>query len=177
MAYLKSMAENEEFNKEQARIHLGVSLRTLQRLTTREEEEGKIPCHTKRGPKGNETWYFKSDLDAYLQKRHPPVMLPFSAPAMSPDVTPDTGLVLRQSLPALLSPVEDALIALRSVLEDRRLLDDRFLTFKQASDEFGLSMAVLKRAVAQGELKLYPVGIRGAKVVRLSEVRAFIRTL
>jgi hypothetical protein len=164
------MADNQEFNKEQARVHLGVSLRTLQRLTARDEnEKDKIPFHRKPGKKGDETWYFKRDLDAYLAKRNPPVMMPGLAPDV-PDVTPPDTALTRQG-------GADFLTALASLIEDRRRDDDRFLTLHEASEQFGVSQAVLRRGVAQGKLKLYPVGIRGAKVLRLSEIRGFIREL
>jgi predicted DNA-binding protein (UPF0251 family) len=150
-------------NKEDAAARIGVSVRTLQRIT----KAGEIPVSYERGKKGDEARYDEADLLAYLEKTKPHALM---RPAATPDATSDTALVKA-------SQMQETLGLLASMLEDRRLLDDRFLTYAQASDEFGLSMAVLRRAVAQEKLKLYPVGKRGAKVLRLSEVRAFVRSL
>lgn len=171
--------EQPDYNKDEASRYLGVSVRTLQRMSVVVKEgetapEGKIPGYTWRNTETgrDETRFFKRNLDAYLhsrRKQHVSVV-PAAPPPAPTDVTPDTALVRA-------SQVQETLNLLASMLEDRRLLDDRFLTYKEASEEFGLSMAVLRRAVADGRLNLYPIGRRGAKVLRLSEVRQFIREM
>ena len=180
--------EAQEYNKEDASKILGVSIRTLQRLTMREVKrgrkkviEGKIPSHKKKGPKGDETWYFKKDLDAYLAEQHKQVDLLPPGYGVPPDTTTGAALVpvsqVQETLALLAQALEEGRRLNEQAAEDRRLSDDRFLTLHEASEQFGLSLAVLRRAVEDKALKLYPVGRRGAKVLRLSEVRAFIRAI
>lgn len=151
--------EPKLLNKQDAATYIGVSVRTLQRLTKR----GEIPKATQPGPKGDELRFSTADLDRYLERHKPHALIR----PMTPDTTNDTALVMREQMGEVGAQIASHLL----------ILQDRLLTRKQASEEFGLSLAVISRAIKARELPVYAGGRHGSKVIKRSDLIRYISTL
>jgi excisionase family DNA binding protein len=163
----------EEMNKEQARTYLGVSLRTLQRLTIRTgNDKGVIPCHSKKGVKGNETWYLRSDLDAYLAQTRRAVSL---MPAVTPDATNDTSLVAPSVNGDSLAILREMLA--QAVTASRPLQEPYYLSSTEAAHVVGVSVARIRQAIHDGDLKAHKGIGRGLGKIFRADLEAWARGL
>ncbi len=155
-------------NKQEAADHLGISIRTLQRLTS----QGKIAARQERGKTGPVTVYDTEELDRYKRESEEEV-----TGRVRPSVAPGT-------------PSESQALAIRQPRDLQSLLDlfDRqraptlsdlahklVLTLDEAARLSGLSRGHLRQAISEGKLKGRIIG-RGFKVKR-SDLDAYVRKL
>jgi hypothetical protein len=129
----------DTLNKEQAAKHLGVSVRTLIRLT-----EGGHVAHLPKRRKSDPTLYARAELDRYAHNKE-------AGPKyVSPVVTraaPGEALEIVQ--PSALAPQSAA-----RIIAALRALDSRpvWLTKVQAVEASGLPVTWIERAVKEGRL-------------------------
>jgi excisionase family DNA binding protein len=158
-------------NKEQAAAHIGVSVRTLQRLTG----AGKVPVSYERGHKGDEARYTKSDLDAYLQSQKTPAL-------MRPEVGAGDGGDGSASQSAPLVVTSGAASGAAALVEafaqmsaPVRVSEKFTLALVEAAQLSGLSRGHLREAIEAKKLKARIIG-RGWRVKR-DDLEAYIRKL
>jgi excisionase family DNA binding protein len=162
-------------NKEQAAAHIGVSVRTLQRLTG----AGKIPVTYERGHKGDEARYSQSDLDAYLQSQKPAALQRPDAGGSPNGVT--DGATQAMSLVATHGAASGtaasaALIEAFAQMSAPVRVSEKFtLSLVEAAQLSGLSRGHLRLAIEAKKLKARIIG-RGWRVKR-DDLEAYIRKL
>jgi hypothetical protein len=157
-------------NTEQARKKLGISARSLQRIVKRLGLQDKVTYQ--RGKSGKQEAVYTPELVALVKEDLMRPTVRESKPDAVKEEFPEQGQDLQ------LSRQSGQVAALFQMMVDAQShVDDRFLTRHEASEQFGLSLTIINRAVKDEKLRLYPVGRHGAHVLRLSEVRAFVRSL
>jgi excisionase family DNA binding protein len=157
----------ETLTKEEAAAHIGVSVRTLQRIVGK----GELPVSYERGKKGDEARFQLSDLNAYLERNKSHALMRQAAPDVASPVTPDALNQFAEILTAHITATQGELI------ERLAGAQERFLTRREAAEEFGLSVSTVERAIKAKELSVYACGPRGSHVLRRSEVLRFVSTL
>ena len=167
----------EKLNKQQAADHLGMSVRTLLRLT------GTRIAHLPKRRPSEETFYDRAELDRYLSENQA------AAPVMSGVVTPvtrdtpgtpqESQALVRQNQgvsPAPVTPVTDdtlgtpemqarLLTAFEAMAAPARLSEKLTLSLVEAAQLSGLSRGHLRTAISGGKLKAKIIG-RGWRVKR-----------
>jgi excisionase family DNA binding protein len=138
--------------KEDAAAFIGVSVRTLQRLT----HKGQIPFTQQPGPKGKETHYEQSDLAAYIERNRPAAIMRPAQPRQDAPSDVTTALARVQSIQQ--SP---ALASLAAFGASSKIL----LSLADARALTGLSKQFLTDAIKAGKLKGKVIG-RGYKIKR-----------
>lgn len=154
-------------NKEQAATHIGVSVRTLQRLTG----AGKIAVTYERGHKGDEARYSQSDLDAYLQSQKPVAL-------MRPDAGAASGATQAMSLVATNGAASGAAALIEAFAQMSapvRVSEKFTLSLVEAAQLSGLSRGHLRLAIEEKKLKARIIG-RGWRVKR-EDLEAYIKKL
>ncbi len=151
-------------NKEEAAAYIGVSVRTLQRLTSK----GTIPFHQQPGKKGKETHYDEADLIDYLQKNKPTtIMRAGSSLAMTDDTTGDTTP----------DAAHEMLAAFRALAAPVKLSEKLLLTLPEAAALSGISVDKLRSAVKSGALKAIKSIGRGLGKVRQDDLSNYVKKL
>jgi excisionase family DNA binding protein len=159
-------------NKEQAAAYLGISVRTLQRLTGK----GKIPVTYERGPKGDEARYSQDDLNQYRQSQKPVALMRPDSGATGGvigDVTQAMTLDATRGAPVMAS--EAFMHALAQMAAPVRVSERFLLSLAEAAQLSGLSRNHLRTAIEQKKLKARIIG-RGWKVKR-DDLEAYVRKL
>jgi len=177
------MAENEKLDKAQAAEYLGISPRTLLRLT------GSDVAHLPKHRDSDKTFYARTELDRYLRDQE-------SGRVTSAVVMPDTPAtpaenqaLTRRNGSTQLSPVTldtgDALdtpemrlrilAAFEAMASPVRLTDKLTLTLTEASLLSGLSRGHLREAIEAKKLKARIIG-RGWKIKR-DDLDLYVRKL
>ncbi len=155
-------------NKEDAAARIGVSVRTLQRIT----KAGEIPVSYERGKKGDEARYDEADLLAYLEKTKPHALM---RPAATPDATSDTALQ-RTDSPAEKGFRDGMMRAYNAMAAPVRLNEKMLLSLPEASQLSGVPVATLRAAAHEGTLKTVAIG-RGLGKVRRADLEKYISKL
>jgi excisionase family DNA binding protein len=154
-------------NKEQAASYIGVSVRTLQRIT----KAGKIPVTYERGHKGDEARYSQGDLDHYLQSEKP-------ATLMRPLIAATDGATDGTSQAMTLAATRGATqlsSLLSAMVPTVRVAEKLSLSLAEAAQLSGLSRNHLRAAIAERKLKARIIG-RGWRVKR-ADLEAYVTKL
>jgi excisionase family DNA binding protein len=159
-------------NKEQAAAYIGVSVRTLQRLTGK----GKIPVTYERGPKGDEARYSQVDLDQYQQSQRPAALMRPDSGATS-DMTDGATQAMTIDAPrgAAVMASESFMHAMAQMAAPVRVSEKFLLSLVEAAQLSGLSRGHLREAITEKKLKARIIG-RGWKVKR-DDLEAYVRKL
>jgi len=178
------MTHMEKLNKQQAAEYLGMSVRTLLRLT------GEKIAHLPKRRQSEETFFDKSELDRFLLQSQN------GTSVMSAVVTPDAlgtptenqGLMQRGAGVSIAPVTLDTgdtrdtpemrlrmLAAFEAMASPVRLTDKLTLTLTEATLLSGLSRAYLRQAIHAGKLKARIIG-KGWRVKR-EELDAYVKKL
>ena len=161
--------------KTQAAAHLGVSVRTLQRLMT----AGKIAFKMTKTPTGPESAVFdRAELDRYQQERvkelvSPSVSTSDNLPAI---VAPAAGGAQSVSLGRFSELRELAEVLRPAPAPPVALVDKLALSVAEASLLTGYSQAYIRGAIRAGKLK----GVRGRRPgydIKRSDLEAWVKKL
>jgi excisionase family DNA binding protein len=156
--------KGKSMNKAAAAAYIGVSVRTLQRLTSK----GEIPFYQEQGKKGKETHYDEADLIDYLQKNKPTtIMRPGSSLAMTSDMTDD----------ATPNAADEMLAAFRALAAPVKLSEKFLLSLPEAAALSGVPVDKLRSAVNSGALKAIRTIGRGLGKVRRSDLENYVSKL
>jgi excisionase family DNA binding protein len=183
LSQMSQMSQQQTLNKAEAANHLGVSIRTLLRLT------GKELAHLPKRRTSDETLYDRAALDAYLRKQE-------AMPQVSATVIPDTvgAPVTHEESQALArrdasmtgvsvtlgtggTPDIQAqmLSAFAAMAAPVRIVDKLTLSLAEAAQLAGLSRNHLRAAIEEKKLKARIIG-RGWRVKR-ADLDAYVRKL
>jgi len=159
-------------NKEQAAAYIGVSVRTLQRLTGK----GKIPVTYERGPKGDEARYSQADLDQYQLSQRPVALMRPNSGATS-DVTDGAtqAMTVGATNGAAVMASESFMHAMAQMAAPVRVSEKFLLSLVEAAQLSGLSRNHLRAAIESKKLKAKIIG-RGWRVKK-EELQAYVRKL
>jgi excisionase family DNA binding protein len=167
-------------NKQEAAEYLGVSVRTLQRLTA----QGEISAGEVRGKTGMVTDYAKEELDRFKQEeeRKAQDATRYVRPHVIP-VTPDNATPAQTALALGRAGNSPALVELIAALEQAHaartqpvpVADKLTLSLAEASQLSGLSRNHLRQAIEEKKLKARIIG-RGWRVKR-EDLDAYVRKL
>ncbi len=156
--------------KEAAAAFIGVSVRTLQRLT----KKGDIPVKYVPGKKGEEAEYAESDLEGYLE-RNKPVTL------MRPGVAPQAAMTraVTGGVPSGATPdvTTKMLAAFTAIAQPARLSEKLLLSLPEAAALSGIPVDKLRSAVKSRRLKAIADIGRGLGKIRRSDLDAYVRKL
>jgi excisionase family DNA binding protein len=156
--------KGKSMNKEEAAAFIGVSVRTLQRLTSK----GGIPFHQEQGKKGKETHYDEADLIDYQQKNKPATIMRAGSPlAMTLGTTSD----------ATQGAAHDMLAAFRALAAPVKLSEKFLLSLPEAAALSGVPVDKLRSAVNSGALKAIRTIGRGFGKVRRSDLENYVSKL
>ncbi len=149
-------------NKEQAAAYIGVSVRTLQRLTGK----GKIPVTYERGPKGDEARYSQDDLDQYQQSQRPVALMRPDSGATG-DMTDGAtqAMTIDATRGAAVMASESFVHAMAQMSAPVRVSEKFLLSLVEAAQLSGLSRGHLREAIEAKKLKGRIIG-RGWRVKR-----------
>jgi excisionase family DNA binding protein len=156
--------------KEEAAQFIGVSVRTLQRLT----QKGEIPVTYTPGKKGDEAHYDDQELLNYLSRNKPASIIrpnaaplaavPHDAPSdMTSGVTNDAASNFLAALSSLAAPV--------------RLSEKLLLSIPEASAVSGISVDKLRADAKLGKLKTVKSVGRGLGKVRKDDLEKYVNKL
>jgi len=167
-------------NKQEAAEYLGVSVRTLQRLTA----QGEISAGEVRGKTGMVTDYAEEELDRFKQEeeRKAQDATRYVRPHVIP-VTPDSATPAQTALALGRAGNSPALIELIAALEQAHaartqpvpVADKLTLSLMEASQLSGLSRGHLRQAIEEKKLKARIIG-RGWRVKR-EDLDAYVKKL
>ena len=167
-------------NKQEAAEYLGVSVRTLQRLTA----QGGISAGEVRGKTGMVTDYAKEELDRFKQEeeRKAQDATRYVRPHVIP-VTPDSATPAQTALALGRAGNSPALVELIAALEQAHtartppvpVADKSTLSLAEASQLSGLSRGHLRQAIEEKKLKARIIG-RGWQVKR-GDLDAYVKKL
>ncbi len=187
LAHLSQMSHMEKLNKQQAADYLGMSVRTLLRLTSE-----KI-AHLPKRRQSEETIFDKAELDRYQRESQ------IGASVMSAVVIPDTrdthGIpsenqdLMQRRAGMSISPVTldtgdtrdtpemrlRMLAAFEAMASPARLSEKLTLTLTEAALLSGLSRGHLRQAIEEKKLKARIIG-RGWRVKR-ADLDAYVTKL
>jgi excisionase family DNA binding protein len=156
-------------NKEEARIELGISVRSLQRLV----QSKKISVRYKRGDSGKQEAIFNTEeIENYKQQRDAEIIKPAiattgdAALARSDATTGDTALARN-----VIETIFNAIGQKPAVA----IADKPLLKLDEAAALTGLSRQLLRQAIADGKLKGRIIG-RAYRVKR-EDLDEFIKKL
>jgi hypothetical protein len=170
-------------DKHKAAAHLGVSPRTLENYMNATTHRALVADRVESKQGGKQYFFETSTLDeykGYLQS--------LKATKRETPKSEETALAKLRSndlLPAILQRFGDLSERMIDVSE-RRLLPpippeptpSRLVTYKQAAEESGLSVATIAKAVKAKKLKeVKGIGKRGASLLRLSDVMNYASSL
>jgi hypothetical protein len=145
-------------NKEDAAKALGVSVRTLQRMT----KQGEVSVKYERGKKGDEAVYDDEEIAQLAQKRSSGAFLQRA----TPDATDGTALQRREQFAGLLELLQQN--TSQPSLSD---LDHKvWLTKGEAIRLSGISSKVFDELVTDGVLIRQRIGRNGSFVVKRSQL-------
>jgi excisionase family DNA binding protein len=170
------MTQTAQLTKAEAAAHVGVSVRTLLRLT------GKEIAHLPKRRPSDETLYDRAELDRYLRELEAGAGKIVGAAVVTPgthDTPAENQALARRNGGVTLSPVilgagdaldtpemRDRMIAAFEMMASPvRLADKLTLSLTEASLLAGLSRNHLREAIGAGKLKAKIIG-RGWKVRR-----------
>ncbi len=183
LAQVTYLADQETLNKADAAAYIGVSVRTLMRLTGAKDGVAHLPKRRDSAP----TMYAKEELDRYLASvsgtpivsgvvtpdtDKTPVNMGVSRMPTVPSVTDDERLLMMAALmaeqmmkrlPPMLPPAPNGDAAPASVAVP--VADKLTLSLVEASQLSGLSRGHLREAIQAKKLKARIIG-RGWKVKR-----------
>ena len=169
-------------NKQEAAEYLGVSVRTLQRLTA----QGEVSAGEVRGKTGMVTDYSKEELDRFKQEeeRKAQDATRYVRPHVIP-VTPDSATPAQTALALGRAGNSLALVELIAALEQAHatrtqpvpvpVADKLTLSLAEASQLSGLSRNHLRQAIEEKKLKARIIG-RGWRVKR-DDLGAYVKKL
>lgn len=166
-------------NKEQAAHYLGISVRTLQRIT----KAGKIPVTYERGHKGDEARYSQQDLDRYLQSEKPAALMRPNLQSLDGATNGATGDATQAmtlaatrgaGLQAQLSSLLSAMVQAASVTD---LAHKLMLSIPEAAQLSGISAEKLRQAAHSGKLKTVKSIGRGLGKVKRADLEAYVKKL
>jgi excisionase family DNA binding protein len=167
-------------NKQEAAEYLGISVRTLQRLTA----QGEISAGEVRGKTGMVTDYAKEELDRFKQEeeRKAQDATRYVRPHVTP-VTPDNATPAQTALALGRAGNSPALVELITALEQAHaartqpvpVFEKLTLSLAEASQLSGLSRNHLRQAIEEKKLKARIIG-RGWRVKR-EDLEAYVKKL
>jgi excisionase family DNA binding protein len=159
-------------NKDQAANFIGVSVRTLQRLTGK----GKIPVSYERGQKGDEARYDQHDLEAYLQTQRPVAIMRPNSDTTSDMADGVTQAMTLGATSGAAGMAGEALIkTLAQMAAPVRVSEKFLLSLTEAAQLSGLSRRHLREAIGNGKLKAKIIG-RGWRVKR-EDLESYVKKL
>jgi len=154
--------------KEEAAQFIGVSVRTLQRLTTK----GEIPVTYEDGKKGKEAHYEEADLLDYIQKNKPAAIFrPAATSAMTHDATTVAPLVAPSDV------TRGMVEAFNAMAAPVRLSERLLLSLPEASTLSGVPLAKLRSDAKSGALKTIKSVGRGLGKVRRDDLESYVKKL